>query len=68
VAISHALTILGFGEMTDEQRPPEEIWLDDEALSDHFEGVKAAMKAGTSGGDMEPIDQQNEFTRGLRKG
>lgn len=69
MAISHALTVLGYGELTDEQRPPEEIWLDDEALSDHFESVKNAMKSGSSGGsDMEPIDQQNEITRGLRKG
>jgi hypothetical protein len=56
--------------MTDEYRPPEEIWLDDEALADHFESVKDRMKNPSSGGgDWEDIPgpgEQNEFTAGLR--
>lgn len=39
--------VLGFNELTDDMRPNEDIWLDDEALAGHFELVKhqAADKA-----------------------
>lgn len=52
-------------------RPPEDIWLDEEALGDHFENVRQRVKSGdTSGGeDWEDIpQQQNELTAGIRKG
>lgn len=58
--------------MSDEYQPPEEIWLDDEALADHFDNVKRKMRNPSSGGDdWESIDDpgsQNELTRGIRKG
>jgi len=55
-------------ELTDEQRPPESIWLNAKALNDHFEVVAERMRSGTS---MEPVDDvplmQNEYTAGLRR-
>jgi hypothetical protein len=70
VAVSHALTVLGFGELTnDNHRPPKEIWLDDEALNDFFDRVHTSMKSPSSGGDWEDIPgEQNEFTKAIRKG
>lgn len=55
--------------MTDEQRPPQEIWLDDEALNDHFDSVKSRMRTGGASDDgWEDIPtQQNEFTRDLKR-
>lgn len=41
--------------MTDEDRPPEEIWLDEEALKEHFEVLRSKHKAGTGGSD-EPSE------------
>ncbi len=47
--------------------PPEQIWLDSEALNEHFERVRARHKKGS---DSEPIEDvplmQNELTRGLK--
>lgn len=46
--------------------PPEEIWLDPEAVSDHFDRVKDKHKNP----DMESIDEpttQNELTAQIRK-
>lgn len=61
--------ILGWMELKEEDVPPQHMWLDNEALSDHFERVKE--KAGRPAG-MEEIEEQhgemtqNEFTRGLK--
>lgn len=55
-------------EMSEEDAPPESIWLDDEALSDHFANVRDKYRGTGSqdtGGSHEPLDQ-NELTRGLR--
>lgn len=53
-------------------RPPEEIWLDDEALADHFDAVKSRLSQGNGSGsgdaEWEDPPVQNELTRGLRKG
>lgn len=57
--------------MSEEHQPPEEIWLDDEALADHFDNVKRNLSRSSSGDDWEPIGDagtQNELTRDLRKG
>lgn len=40
-AISKALVFLSFGEeLAPEERPPKHIWLDPEALKEHFDKVK----------------------------
>jgi frataxin-like iron-binding protein CyaY len=56
--------------MTEDEQPPEAIWLDSEALDAHFTQIRAKWKhtAGT-GEELEtvPLDQ-NELTRGLRGG
>lgn len=55
--------------MREEDQPPEHIWLDDEAVTEHFARVKERWASGSSG--MEPIEEvpleQNETTRGLRR-
>jgi hypothetical protein len=57
--------------MTDEDRPPEHMWLDEEALQAHWERVKARYSSQASGGsaDMEAIPtlDQNELTKDLRR-
>ena len=57
-------------ELPDEDRPPEQIWLDNDALNDHFDSVRARYRSGSSDG-MEPIEDMdlvsNEYTRDLRK-
>jgi len=45
--------ILGFGEMLKEDRPPEDIWMDDEALVAHF---KAREEARGSKDDKDEDD------------
>lgn len=56
--------------MSDEDRPPERIWLDDEALEAHFENVKARYSSKSGSGPMEEVPdlQQNELTKGLKTG
>lgn len=54
-------------EMSDEDQPPERIWLDDEALADHFERVRERYRSGSSSDREEVPDlEQNELTKGLR--
>lgn len=36
--------VLGFGEMLEEDRPDESIWLDDPALIQHFDEVRERRK------------------------
>ena len=68
-AISHALNVLGFHELSDDQRPSEDIWLDDELLSEHFQAVRERMRRTSSGEQWEDIPgEQNEITKGLRGG
>ena len=70
VAISHALMVLGFFELMDEDRPAERIWLDDEALTHHFNQVAERRGVSARGdGDMAPVDlTQNELTAEFRSG
>ncbi len=70
VAVSHALTILGYAELPEDSRPPEEIWLDDEALGEHFDSVRARLKESSSGGwEAVPgaTEEQNEITRAFKR-
>lgn len=36
--------VLGFGEMLKEDRPPEDIWMDDTALVAHFKAREASRE------------------------
>jgi hypothetical protein len=54
--------------MTDQDRPPESIWLNDEALEEHFATVKARYgNPNSDPGDAVPLSQ-NELTRDLKAG
>ena len=55
--------------MPKKDQPPPEIWLNDEAIAEHFDRVTASYEnpSGSDDGDAEPL-QQNELTKGLRRG
>jgi hypothetical protein len=65
--------VLGWFELPDDDRPPERIWLDDKALSDHFEAVSERYRSPSGGGrsDWESIPgsdfAQNELTAQFRR-
>lgn len=68
-AIRHALNVLSWQEMRDEDRPSRDIWMNNEALDSHFRAVKEKYALGGGGGvtpDEAPDLDQNELTRGLR--
>lgn len=54
--------VLGFYEMLEKDRPPRDIWLDEESLALHFEQIKNDH----SGVEAVPDMMQNELTKGLR--
>ncbi len=62
---------MGYFEMLDDDRPPERIWMDDEALSQHWEKVDERRKRPHDGG-TEPVPQaggldQNELTAQFKR-
>lgn len=54
--------------MPEKDQPPEEIWLNAEALEDHFKRVKASYG---SDDDVEDVPggelDQNELTAGIKR-
>lgn len=65
------MTVLSWFELPDEDRPPERIWLDDEALNQHFGAIQERYRSGSGGEDWESIPdaefEQNEVTAGFRR-
>ncbi len=61
--------VLSWFELLDEDRPPERIWLDDEALEEHFERVDERRKSGSRGTEEVPDAEltRNELTADFRK-
>ena len=59
-----------FEHYTGDEVPPRWMWLDDEALNEHFDEVRSKHSSGDTDG-REPVEDrpmmQNELTRGLRK-
>lgn len=45
---------MGYYELPDEDRPPEQIWLDPEEVEKHFKQVEINRKAKYSGMDTVP--------------
>lgn len=65
------MTILSYFELPDDDRPPERIWLDDEALEHHFEKVQEQRRNPRDSGmedipESGPLDQ-NELTRDFKR-
>lgn len=62
--------VLSWYELPDDDRPPESIWLDDDAITSHFEAIDQRRKSSTRG-DSVAVPQagmdQNELTAELRK-
>lgn len=72
MAVSHALSVLGWLELSEEDQPPEEIWLNGELINAHFEVVAERYKtqaagAGSSEAVPDPEMTENELTKGLRR-
>ena len=57
-------------ELPEKDLPPEAIWLDPDALSEHFERVKARYASGASSSDDDrddvavPMNAESELTQG----
>lgn len=70
LAIRRALIFLSFEEMPKEDQPPKRIWLDNDALSEHFARLERDRKEGSKPGIEGPIEEpvQNDLTRGIKRG
>jgi hypothetical protein len=54
--------------LPDEDQPPEEFYLNDDALVEHFEMVRARYKKKYGNDEEEVPDlEQNDLTRALRR-
>jgi hypothetical protein len=64
------LQVLNYLEIPEDDRPPEEIWLDEEALAEHFDMVKSRHRERARGRDAVEIVplEQNELTKHLKEG
>lgn len=69
-AIRHALVILSWEELPREERPPKRIWLDGDALREHFDRVEKARDERYRPGGSGPIDdpRENEAAKSLLVG
>jgi hypothetical protein len=62
-AIGHALAVHGWLELPDDDQPPQSIWLDTEALIDHFDRIRERHKnPGMESVDDGPLSQ-NDLTK-----
>jgi hypothetical protein len=52
-AISQGLVFIGFDELSEEERPPRNIWLDPELLTEHFANLKRERKEKAEGRAIE---------------
>lgn len=69
MAVTHALTVLGWQEnLLSEEMPPEWMWPLTDELEEWFEEVSARRRDGTSRDDLEdaPDMMQNTLTRGRK--
>lgn len=59
--------ILSWYELPDEDRPPERIWLDDDAIESHFEAreQERSSKSGDSSLVPQAGMERNELTADL---
>lgn len=60
--------VMGWFEMTEEDRPERSIWLDDEALEEHFERVNDRYKTKRGSEPIPEFDEPNQLTKDIRKG
>jgi hypothetical protein len=69
--MQHALAVLAWHELPEEDIPPQHLWLDDEAINEHFEKVRDRRASGSGPADLESVPQpdleQNELTAQYRK-
>lgn len=68
-AIAHALTVLDWHELPRDDRPPEHIWLDDEAITAHFDMLAEKRDAEMRGETVIPDEDmaQNELTARFKR-
>lgn len=58
-AVMAGFYFIAFDEWDEEDRPPKSIWLDEERLRSHVEGIRRKHKAGAEGEDAAegPLEQ-----------
>ncbi len=64
------MSIMSWMEMAEEDQPPESIWMNDEAIAEHFENVKRKYTEKASGMESVPEGtemQDNEIVRQLMR-
>lgn len=66
-AILHGIRFLSYEEWPTEDRPPKRIWMDGEALKEHFETVDQRRKDRAKGDDIED-SKNNAAARSLLVG
>lgn len=57
--------MLSWYELPDDQRPPEEIWLNTRKVNEHFEQLHRRDSHASDVQETVPM-MQNELTKGLR--
>lgn len=65
-AIRHALNVLSWFEMRDEDRPPRAIWMNPMAIGDHFDRVRDKYATPGAAVEYDADLDQNDLTKGLR--
>lgn len=63
-AINRAVVFIGFDELREDERPPKRIWLNGEALNEHFDWIKRKREAEMKGNDVEDA-RENEAAKAL---
>lgn len=53
--------------MSEQDRPPESIWLDPEAQQEHFERVMDRYRQPGTGGESVPDLDDNDMTTAFRR-
>jgi len=67
--VNHALALLGWLEMPEQDQPPESIWLDEAALAQHFQDIRERYQSEGAGDAVEDRPMvENDLVRGLRRG
>lgn len=71
-AVRRAMLFISFDELPSDERPPRAIWLNQEALNEHFDQVRLAREEkygdGSSGSSREIDDPvQNELAKEMKR-
>jgi hypothetical protein len=65
--VRHAMVVLSFDELPEDERPAKRIWLDPKKLKDHFAWVRRKREREMKGDRSDDVDDtvENEAAKGL---